>query len=168
MKYGLSFAASIAVVGVTLFAGPAHAYTSPQNARQKAAEYTRTSRELIAAGRLTDGVKLMRLAIQTNPLDPTLRMNYVKVMSKKGEQSLQSGNRNEAITVFRSVEVELLSAAKLYMDHGANDNAAYALTQVAQIYRHVYGNESKARGYFSKAYSLSPNSSQILALAQGR
>lgn len=159
-----------AVVAGTVCAASAAeaAYQVPQSVRDQAARYTRSAKELIAAGRLTDGVKMMRLAIKTNPVDPTLRMNYVNIMSKKGEQSLLAGNRREAIAVFRSVEEELLSAAKLFKDGGFSSNAAYALAQVAQIHRHVYQNEGRARAYFNKALELDPGSTQILSQAQSR
>lgn len=156
-----------ALIGTCFMAMPVSAYQVPQSVRDKAAQYSRTAKELISSGRVTDGVKVMRLAIQTNPVDPALRMNYVSIMSKKGERSLLDGNRREAIVVFKSVETELLSAAKLFLDAGANENAAHALTQVAQIYRHVYRNEGAARAYFNKALALSPNSPQILSLATG-
>ena len=160
------------LVGMMLVGGVAQAraeaYQVPQQIRDQANRYSRTAQEMILSGRVTDGVKMIRLAIQTNPMDPALRMQYVTVMSGKGRQSLEAGNRKEAIVVFRSVEKELMSAAKLFLDAGDSGNAAYALSQVAQIYRFVYRNEGMARGYFNKALELSPGSTQIQALANSR
>ncbi len=143
------------------------AYQVPQRVREQAAQYSKTAKELIRSGRVTDGVKMMRLAIKTNPVDPMLRMDYVTFMSRKGEQSLQDGKRAEAIAVFRSVEEELMSAAKLFKDSGAAGNAAHALGQVGDIHRYVYGNEFRARGYYSKALEMDPKSAALSAkLAQ--
>lgn len=159
-----------AVLGsLVVLSGPCEAYPKvPQSVRDEAARYTQMAKELIASGRVTDGVKVMRLAIQTNPLDPALRMNYVTIMSGKGKQSILDGKRQEAIVIYRSVETELLSAAKLFKDQGDSENAAYALSQVAQIYRYVYQKEGMARAYFTKALELSPNNTQIRSIAQGR
>lgn len=142
---------------------PVQAYQVPQQIREQAARYSRTAKEMIASGRVTDGVKMMRLAIKTNPVDASLRMDYVRFMSKKGEQSLKDGNRREAIAVFRSVEEELLSAAKLLKDAGSSSNAAYALVQVGDIYRHVYRNEATAQGYYRKALEIDPALADIEA-----
>lgn len=142
-------------------AAPVQSYQVPQQVREQAARYSRTAKEMIAAGRVTDGVKMMRLAIKTNPVDAALRMDYVRFMSKKGEQSLKDGNRREAIAVFKSVEEELLSAAKLLKDSGSLSNAAYALVQVGDIYRHVYRNEGTAQGYYRKALEINPGSADI-------
>jgi tetratricopeptide (TPR) repeat protein len=139
------------------------AYQTPQRAREQAAQYSKAAKEMIRSGRVTDGVKMMRLAIKTNPLDPMLRMDYVTFMSRKGEQSLKDGNRAEAIAVFRSVEEELMSAAKLFKDYGSAGNAAHALGQVGDIYRYVYGNESRARGYYAKGLELDPASTSLTA-----
>ncbi len=160
----------LAAMSFTGFGSAAEAAVrqAPQSVRDQAARYSRAAREMIAAGRVTDGVKMMRLAIKTNPLDPMLRMNYVTIMSKKGEQSLSEGRRSEAIAVFRSVEEELMSAAKLFKDGGSPANAAHVLSQVAQIYRYVYQNEGKARAYFDKALELDPSSAQIRSLALSR
>jgi tetratricopeptide (TPR) repeat protein len=87
-------------------------------------------------------------------------MNYVTVMSRKGERSLLEGKRREALVVFKNVEKELLSAAKLFKDAGSTGNAAYALQQVGQIYRHVYRNEPAARAYFNKALEIDPAAAQ--------
>ena len=157
---GLSMAASFCVYPIA-----ADAYQAPRKVQDEAAHYRRMAQEKISGGQLTDGVKLLRLAIKTNPVDPILRMDYVTVMSKKGEQSLKDGNRNEAIAVFKSVEEELMSAAKLFKDAGDRSNAAHALSQVAQIYRYVYRNEPTARGYFDKAVELDPGSAQIRSMA---
>jgi tetratricopeptide (TPR) repeat protein len=141
----------------------AEAYQVPQKIREQATQYSKMAKEMIRAGRVTDGVKMMRLAIKTNPVDPMLRMDYVTFMSRKGEQSLKDGKRAEAIAVFRSVEEELMSAAKLFKDSGASGNAAHALGQVGDIHRYVYGNESRARGYYSKALELDPKSAALTA-----
>lgn len=154
-------AASVLCVFLTSGAAQAQSYQVPQQVREQAARYRQTAQELIAAGRVTDGVKMMRLAIKTNPVDPTLRMDYVRVMSRKGEQSLREGKRREAIVVFKNVETELLSAAKLLKDGGSPSNAAYALVQVGDIYRHVYRNEGTALAYYRKALELEPGSAEI-------
>lgn len=151
-----------------LAGGEACAVQVPERAREQAAQYRRAAKEMISSGRVTDGVKMMRLAIKTNPLDPTLRMDYVTVMSRKGEQSLKDGNRREAIVVFASVEEELMSAAKLFKDMGSLNNAAHCLGQVADIHRHVYRREAKARGYYAKALELDPGNEALRARAEKR
>lgn len=159
-KYRSILATLLLILFTGIVAGDSEAYQVPQAVQEKAAQYTRMAKEMMASGRITDAVKLMRLAIDTNPVDPTLRMNYVTVMSRKGERSLMEGKRREAIVVFKNVEKELLSAAKLFKDAGATANAAYALQQVGQIYRHVYSNEATARGYFNKALEIDPAAAQ--------
>jgi hypothetical protein len=130
---------------------PVRAAQSGATPQEQAAHYSRMAKDLISTGRLTDGVKMMRMAIKTNPLDPALRMHYVAIMSKKGEQSLREGRRREALAVYRSVEEELLSAAKLFQRSGSHSNAAHA---IAQLQRHVFRNEGVARGYEAKAEEL--------------
>lgn len=145
----------LSVLAAALLFVPSYAAAqSGGSPQEQAANYSRMARELIASGRVTDGVKMMRLAIKTNPVDPALRMNYVTIMSKKGEQSLKEGRRREAVAVYRSVEDELLSAAKLFQRSGSLQNAAHALRQVAQIQRHVFRNEGAARGYEAKALEM--------------
>ncbi len=160
-------AAAIAAI-VVCVSFSAQAYQVPQKVRDQAARYKKMAKEMISAGRVTEGVKVMRLAIKTNPVDPALRMDYVTFMSRKGEQSIKDGNRREAIAVFRSVEDELMSAAKLYKDKGALVNAAHALGQVGDINRYVYENESRARGYYSKALELDPQSAALIAKLEQR
>lgn len=151
MKRSLRLFVAGVVGGLVAVANMAGAAQSGANPQEQAAHYSRMAKDLIASGRVTDGVKMMRLAIKTNPLDPSLRMNYVAIMSKKGEQSLKEGRRREAVAVYRSVEEELLSSAKLFQRAGSPGNAAHALRQVAQIQRFVFRNEGVARGYDAKA-----------------
>lgn len=159
----------IVIVWVSGLSGQALAYQQvPDHIRERANEYRRAAQEMLATGRVTDGVKMIRLAIKTNPLDPAIRMDYVGIMSRKGEQSLKDGNRREAIAVFASVEEELFSAAKLFMDRGANVNAAHCLGQVGDIHRHVYRKEGRARAYYQKALDLDPHSAPIQAKLSGR
>jgi hypothetical protein len=139
---------------------PTFAYQVPQKARDDARHYSQMAREMFSNGRTTDGVKLLRLAIKTNPFEPSYRMDFVTIMSKRGELSLKEGNRREAIVVFKNVEEQLMAAAKLFKMSGDNSNSAYALMQVSQIYRYVYQNEGVARGYVQKALEIDPGASR--------
>jgi len=111
--------------------------------------------ELIQEGKMDEGLDLIRQAIQADPQKPAWYMNYGSFLFIKGQQILQSGSTQEAYSIFKQAEKELLSAVQLFKESD-NQLKSHCFFLIGDIYNYVYNEKEKAKAFYQKSLELYP------------
>ncbi len=139
--------------------------SNAEEARVRADAWERQALELIDKGRMEEGLKLIRQAMEIDP-DPLRRVNYASVLFGNGVSLFKSGRKKESLDTLRLCEEQLRKAIAGF----DSKKQAIALSQayflLGEIYAHALSDPGQAKEFYRQALVFFDHAGAKSALAR--
>jgi tetratricopeptide (TPR) repeat protein len=146
-------------LAISLLAPLAHAANDEQVAQlTQLASRTKNPEEAIA---------LLKQALELDPNQPDVHLNYAGVLFRKGQATLEAGKKEDGRAIFRDVEKELLAAIRFAKNEAQplrrTQLKAQANFLLGDVNFYAFNSKEKAKGYYQEALWYDPQHAGALA-----
>jgi len=126
------------------------------SSKDRADQLEKQAIDVTDAGRMDEGLKLMRKAIELDPT-PMRHMNYGSILFGQGVSLFQGGNQTQAVVILHKAEGELSQAIVSFNPKREKVFLSQAYFLLGEIYLNAFADKIKAKFFYQKAKTYYKN-----------